>query len=109
MLSAVASFLLIYLKEIDLTIISYIILLSCSICVGMVTGVAVNLFPTNYRSVATSIIITVGRIGAASGNILVALLLENYCTSIFYICGGALISMFLCNSFGLNRFNLLIL
>lgn len=93
-LSAVPCFLLNYFEEIYLTIISYTIFLTSAVCVGFVMGIAVNMFPTNYRSTASSFIFTfIGRIGAATGSFLVALLLENYCTSIFYIFGGALISM----------------
>lgn len=93
MFPAIASFLLIYFEKFHLNVTSLIIFLSCGICVGMITGIAVNLFPTNYRSMAASFILTFGRIGGAAGSFLVALLLENYCTSIFYISGGALISM----------------
>lgn len=55
-------------------------------------AVAVNLFPTNYKGMATASILLCGRLGGFSGSNLVGMLLSGMCTSIFYVNGGLLIS-----------------
>lgn len=80
--------------NIDLTIMFYIIFLSCSICATQVMAVSVNLFPTNYRSMATSFMLMCARIGGAFGSNAVGFLLQGHCTKIFYISAAALISAY---------------
>lgn len=55
-------------------------------------AVAVNLFPTNYKGMATASILLCGRLGGFAGSNLVGILLSGMCTSIFYVNGGLLIS-----------------
>lgn len=57
-------------------------------------AIAVNLYPTNYRAMATAFIMMCGRIGGVSGSSIIGLLLDNNCTLIFYIFGGILISKY---------------
>lgn len=57
-------------------------------------AVAVNLFPTNYRGMATAFILMCGRLGGFVGSNLVGMLLAGKCSSIFYINGVLLISKF---------------
>lgn len=58
---------------------------------NIVMAVAVNLYPTHYRAMATSFILTSGRIGGAFGTNMVGLLLEDNCILIFYLGGLILI------------------
>lgn len=62
-------------------------------CANVVTAVAINLYPTQYRAMATSFIFMCGRIGGVTGSNLIGALLENHCSLIFYLFGGILISM----------------
>lgn len=55
-------------------------------------AIAVNLYPTNYRAMATAFIMMCGRIGGVSGSSIVGLLLDNNCPLIFYLFGGILMS-----------------
>lgn len=58
-------------------------------------AVAINLYPTQYRATATSIILMGGRLGAVLGSNLVGLLLEGNCQMIFYTFSVVLISKYL--------------
>lgn len=75
----------------NLSITFFIIFVSCAVCASQVMAVAVTLFPTSYRSMATSFIVMSGRIGSAAGSNAVGLLLKDHCTWIFYLAAGALI------------------
>lgn len=73
-------------------------------CASIVMAVAVNLYPTAYRSMAVSVILMCGRIGGVAGSVVIGAALENYCSSIFYCSGTFLISepsrqMFMFNYF----------
>lgn len=57
-------------------------------------AVAVNLYPTQYRAMATSFILMCGRLGGVAGSNIVGLLLEESCSLIFYLFSGVLISEF---------------
>lgn len=82
-------------------LISFVAFFSCCVCASIVMAVAVNLYPTNYRAMATAFIMMFGRIGGVSGSSIIGLLLEHHCPSIFYLFGGTLISK--CYAFDLNR------
>lgn len=57
-------------------------------------AVVVNLYPTNYRAMATALLMMCGRIGGVTGSTIIGWLLDNHCTLIFYLYGGALISKY---------------
>lgn len=61
-------------------------------CASIVMAVAVNLYPTAYRAMATSIILMCGRIGGVAGSVVIGAALENYCSSIFYFSGAFIMS-----------------
>ena len=83
---------LLILTDFYAIVISFILFLSCNICSNIIIAVAVTLFPTNYRCMATALIMIFGRIGGVSGSSIVGLLLNNNCTLIFYLFSGMLIS-----------------
>lgn len=74
------------------TVLSFIAFLSVSLSANIVMAVAVSLFPTNYRAMATALILMCGRIGGVSGSSLVGLLLNHKCSLIFYLNGVILMS-----------------
>lgn len=92
MVSAITCFALNILTEFNSIVISFVVFLSCCSCANLVMAVAVNLFPTSYRGMATAFILMFGRLGGFVGSNLVGLLLSSMCSLIFYINGGLLIS-----------------
>lgn len=95
-MSAISCFAINIVTEFSLTVISFVVFLGCCSSANIVMAVAVNLFPTKYRGMATSFILMFGRIGGFSGSNIVGLLLANMCTSIFYLNGALLISKSIC-------------
>lgn len=93
-MSMVACGLLNLLTEFYSIVVSFVMFLSCNVCANIVMAVAVNLFPTNYRAMATAFIMMCGRIGGVSGSSIVGFLLNNDCTLIFYLFSGFLISKY---------------
>lgn len=92
LVSSLTCFAINFLTEFSATVTSFIVFLSCCSCANIVMAVAVNLFPTNYKGMATAFILMCGRLGGFAGSNLVGMLLSSACTSIFYINGGLLIS-----------------
>lgn len=92
LMSMVACALLNVLTEFYSTVVSFVLFLSCNVCANIVMAVAVNLFPTNYRAMATAFILMCGRIGGVSGSSIIGLLLANNCSLIFYLNSGIIIS-----------------
>lgn len=93
-LSASTCFALNYLTEFNSIVTSFVIFLGCCSSANIMMAVAVNLFPTNYRGMATSFILMFGRIGGFAGSNLVGILLAGMCPTIFYLNGALLISKF---------------
>lgn len=77
-------------------ILSSLFLTFFSICATTATSIAVELFPTNMRSMATSIALLCGRVGSILGNTLFPVLLVTGCLPPFLFIGGF---MFLCAIF----------
>lgn len=92
MISAITCFALNIVTEFNSIVISFVVFLSCCSCANLVMAVAVNLFPTSYRGMATAFILMFGRLGGFAGSNLVGILLLSMCSLIFYINGGLLIS-----------------
>lgn len=82
-----------FVNEFYWIVACFVAFLSCCVCANVVMAVAVNLFPTNYRAMATSFILMCGRIGGVIGSNIVGVLLENFCPWIFYLFAGIIISM----------------
>lgn len=81
-----------FLTDFYSIVASFVIFLSGNVGANIVMAVAVNLFPTNYRAMATAFIMMCGRLGGVSGSSIIGLLLINHCSMIFYLFGGVLIS-----------------
>lgn len=91
----VAGILLNFSTGLYLIFFDFVIFLSCVLVISVVMAVAINLYPTQYRSTAASIILMSGRFGGALGSNLVGLLLEGNCQLIFYSFSVVLISKYL--------------
>lgn len=76
-------------------VVSFILFLGCCITANIIFAVGVNLFPTTQRGMATSFILMFGRLGSFIGGSIVGVLLENSCTSIFYLNATLLIGTFI--------------
>lgn len=92
-LSALACFAMNIFTDFNWTVLSLVVFLSCCSSSNIVLAVGVNLFPTKYRGMASSLIMMFGRLGGSAGSTLVGILIVEKCTSIFYIYGFMLISM----------------
>lgn len=97
LISAITCIALNIFNEFNLIVMSFVIFLSIVSGVSIAMAVGVNLFPTNYRGMATSFILMFGRIGGFSGGLSIGLLLANMCSVIFYLYGALLISKCLLN------------
>ncbi|XP_031628109.1 synaptic vesicle glycoprotein 2B-like [Contarinia nasturtii] len=71
---------------------SFILFVSSCSCANIVMSVAVNLYPTQYKGMASATILMFGRLGGFFGSNLVGVLLSTMCTMIFYANGTLLIS-----------------
>lgn len=92
-MSAIACTLLNVLTDFYSTVLSFVIFLSANVSSNMIMAIAVNLYPTNYRGMATAFILMCGRIGGVSGSSIIGLMLNINCAIIFYLSSGVLISM----------------
>lgn len=79
--------------------IGLVLFLSASDAINIAMALAVNLYPTNYRGMATSFVLLLGRIGSFVNSNLVGLLLANSCSSILYSNGVMAISKLTLQSF----------
>lgn len=86
-----ASILLKFFTEFYSIVTSFMIFSSIGISANIVMAVAVSLFPTNYRAMATAFILMCGRIGSVTGSSMIGILLNINCDLIFYLGGGMVI------------------
>lgn len=93
LVSAIACTLLNFLTEFYSTVLSFVIFLSANVSSNMIMAIAVNLYPTKYRGMATAFILMCGRIGGVGGSSIIGLMLNINCAVIFYLSSGVLISM----------------
>lgn len=66
--------------------------MSVVVCTNFITAYAVTLYPIHCRAMATSFILTCGRLGSVAGSNFVGLLLDVECSGIFYTFGGSVAS-----------------
>lgn len=92
--STMCGILLNFVDSFYVTVIWYVVFMCAAICSSIIMAVAVNIYPTNCRSIATSFIMVFGRLGSANGSSVIGLMLHHHCTLIFYVFGGVLISKF---------------
>ncbi|KAL0831764.1 hypothetical protein ABMA28_001303 [Loxostege sticticalis] len=60
-------------------------------CIGLMTAVAVELFPTKYRAMAVCLSMMMGRVGSMAGSNLIGVFLQSNCGISFYLFGGIII------------------
>lgn len=63
---------------------------SANTCVTLVNTITVDLFPTQYRAMAMSLSLMMGRFGAVTGSNILGYILEYNCQLGFYIFAGLL-------------------
>ncbi|KAE8737140.1 hypothetical protein FOCC_FOCC017403 [Frankliniella occidentalis] len=66
-------------------------------CIGHISGIVLDLFPTNVRGMAVILSLMCGRLGSMVGNFIFGSLLDTYCDAAFYFFGGMLL---VCGVFG---------
>lgn len=64
-------------------------------CVSVINTIVVDLFPTQYRAMAVSLSLMLGRLGAMTGSHAIGYLLEYSCQAAFYIFAGELFGKFM--------------
>lgn len=85
LLASAASIALITQKGFVVIVLGYTVLASVVLCFGLQTAYAVTLYPTSCRAAATSLLVMCGRLGSASGGIMIGWLLSNGCDAMFYM------------------------
>lgn len=70
-----------------LAIYSYIAVIACGLGVSIVNACIVELYPTNLRAMAVSILTMFGRVGSVTAANVFGLLLDNYCRTAFISAG----------------------
>lgn len=73
-------------------VICFMLFLSAGLCAGIISAISVDLFPTNYRAMATCLILMLGRFGAVGGSNFVSSLLHRNCELMFYVYSGLILS-----------------
>lgn len=91
-LSMISGVLLNFVTNFYEIVVCYVAFICCMVCSSIIMAVAVNLYPTSCRAMATSFIMLVGRLGSANGSSVIGLMLHDHCTLIYYVFGGFLIS-----------------
>lgn len=94
MVSMAAGYYLTYVTGFYPIFVVFNIFLSCCTVANIVMAVAVNLYPIQYRAMATSFVFMCGRIGGVAGSNIVAMMLENNCDMIFYVFSAVLVSKY---------------
>lgn len=87
-----ASVTLNFVNEFYAIVISDVVFISVIVCNNFVTAFVVTLYPIHCRAMATSFILTCGRLGSVVGSNFVGFLLNVACNGIFYTFGGAVAS-----------------
>jgi hypothetical protein len=72
-----------------------VFLFMSGICISLISGVAVNIIPTAYRSMSVAILFMFGRTGAVfTTTIIGQIIYDGYCLSIFAVFVTAILSKF---------------
>lgn len=91
-LASAASVALNFTNDFYAIVISYIVFMSVVVCFNIITAHAVTLYPIHCRAMATSFILTCGRLGSTLGSNFIGILLDVECNSIFYTFAATLTS-----------------
>lgn len=91
-ISAVVCALIALIEHFYIMVICFMLFLSAGLCAGIISAISVELFPTNYRAMATCLILMLGRVGAVGGSNFVSSLLHVNCELMFYLYSGLIFS-----------------
>lgn len=94
-ISAIVCALIAFIDYFYIMVICFMIFLSAGLCAGIISAISVELFPTNYRAMATCLILMLGRVGAVGGSNFVSSLLHHNCELMFYLYSGLICSKWL--------------
>ncbi|KAL4702819.1 hypothetical protein ACJJTC_003977 [Scirpophaga incertulas] len=72
-------------------VVMFAIFQMCGACIGLITSVTVELFPTKHRAMAVCLSMMIGRVGSMIGSSIIGIFLQTNCGFSFYLFGGILI------------------
>lgn len=75
------------------------ITVSISNCIGIMSTVANEFYPTNINAMGVSFVMMIGRIGAIVGTNIVGPLLFSYCNALFFTYGAVIGIICICAYF----------
>ncbi|KAM3956301.1 synaptic vesicle glycoprotein 2A [Aphomia sociella] len=75
----------------QLAVVLFAIFQMSGACIGLMTAVAVDMFPTKYRAMALCLSMMMGRVGSMLGSNLIGVFLQTNCGASFYLFGGIII------------------
>lgn len=81
--TGIAAFLLIFIKIPAVSSYLYLIMLLAALAISVVNASTVELFPTKMRAMAICLSMMVGRLGSASGSVIIGLLIDKNCDLTF--------------------------
>ncbi|KAI8120333.1 Synaptic vesicle glycoprotein 2B [Lucilia cuprina] len=82
----------VWLPYTSVAAIFYVLLFLVGVCINVLGGATVEIFPTQLRAMAMCVSLMMGRIGSVVGTNIVGALLATYCEITFYISCFALMS-----------------
>lgn len=91
MLCGVLGIIMPYTINFYVVLICLVGFVASGVCGNILSSILVDLYETNTRAMALSVVFSFGRVGAVFGSMMVSLLIENKCKEMFWIFGGILI------------------
>ncbi|XP_026759665.2 synaptic vesicle glycoprotein 2C-like [Galleria mellonella] len=75
----------------QLAVVLFAVFQMSGACIGLMTAVAVEMFPTKFRAMALCLSMMMGRVGSMMGSNLIGVFLQTNCGVSFYLFGGIII------------------
>ncbi|XP_059054594.1 uncharacterized protein LOC131848685 [Achroia grisella] len=75
----------------QLAVVLFAVFQMSGACIGLMTAVAVEMFPTKFRAMALCLSMMMGRVGSMLGSNLIGVFLQSNCGVSFYLFGGIII------------------
>lgn len=89
-LGGVCSLLLHWFNSIALVLICLTFTVTIANCIGIMSTIALEFYPTNINAMGVSFVMMIGRLGAVVGTNMVGPLLFSYCEILFFTYAGAI-------------------
>ncbi|KAL5280519.1 hypothetical protein ACFFRR_004479 [Megaselia abdita] len=89
-LGGICSLLLHWINNIILVMVALTFTVTIANCIGIMSTIALEFYPTNINAMGVSFVMMVGRLGAVVGTNMVGPLLFSYCETLFFTYGGAI-------------------